>query len=45
MMRAGLGPECDRHEVSVEQLLQSQRFVPTGNAGLAVLRSLLVRNC
>jgi ActR/RegA family two-component response regulator len=43
MTRAGLVPEGDGHKVSVEQFLGSQRFVPSTNAGLAVLRALLLR--
>lgn len=41
--RAGLSLNDDTHRISVEQFLASQRFVPSGNAGLAVLRALLLR--
>lgn len=42
MTRAALDPEAHGTGVSVEQFLALQRFVPPNNAGLAVLRSIVL---
>ena len=42
MVRAGLNPGRNGHRVSLEEFLVSQRFVPSNNAGLAVLRARLL---
>lgn len=39
--RSGVAGGACAVEISVEQFLSRQRFVPTGNAGLRVLRKLL----
>jgi hypothetical protein len=41
LARAGVGPKARGSEISVEQFLGAQQFVPAGNAGLRVLRALL----
>jgi FixJ family two-component response regulator len=41
MARAAVDPRCEGRDISVEQFLTAQRFVPAGNAGLARLRALL----
>ena len=43
MKRAAVDPRRRGREISVEQFLTSQRFVPASNAGLAMLRALLPR--
>lgn len=43
MTRAGLSPAGNGHGISVEEFLGSQRFVPSNNVGLAVLRARLLR--
>jgi FixJ family two-component response regulator len=43
MTRAAMDPRRHGGEISVDQFLTSQRFVPAGNAGLAMLRALLPR--
>jgi hypothetical protein len=43
MARAGLDPADYGNDISIEQFLGSQRFVPSGSAGLAALRALLAR--
>jgi ActR/RegA family two-component response regulator len=42
MARAGLSPTRNGHRVSIAEFLVSQRFVPSNNAGLAVLRARLL---
>jgi hypothetical protein len=39
--RSGMSAAVQPGEISVEQFLSAQRFVPSGNAGLRVLRKLL----
>ena len=41
MARAAIDPWRRGHEISIGQFLTAQRFVPSGNAGLVMLRSLL----
>ena len=41
MKRARVNPRQRGREISVDQFLVSQQFVPPGNAGLAALRALL----
>jgi FixJ family two-component response regulator len=41
MTRAAVDPRRRGREISVDQFLTSQRFVPASNAGLAMLRALL----
>ena len=41
MKRAVINPRQHGREISVDQFLVSQQFVPAGNAGLAMLRALL----
>jgi ActR/RegA family two-component response regulator len=43
MIRAGLAVDRDECSMSVEQFLALQQFVPATNAGLAVLRALLLQ--
>lgn len=42
LTRAGLTAADDRHRISLEQFFVSQRFVASKNAGLGVLRALLL---
>ncbi len=44
LSRAGLSAADVRHKVSIEQFLASQRFVASKNAGLQILRALLLRH-
>ena len=41
MKRAAVGPRQRGREISVDEFLASQQFVPASNAGLAMLRALL----
>ena len=41
MKRAAVSPRQRGRDISVDQFLASQQFVPAGNAGLAMLRALL----
>jgi hypothetical protein len=41
MARAAVDPRREGRDISVDQFLTAQRFVPAGNAGLAMLRALL----
>ena len=41
MARAAVDPRREGRDISVDQFLAAQRFVPAGNAGLASLRALL----
>jgi FixJ family two-component response regulator len=41
MARAAVDPRREGRDISVDQFLTAQRFVPAGNAGLARLRALL----
>ena len=41
MKRAAMNPRQRGRDIPVEQFLAAQQFVPTGNAGLAMLRALL----
>ena len=41
MARAAVDPRREGRDISVDQFLAAQRFVPAGHAGLARLRALL----